>query len=357
MRAAVCHEFGAPLRVEDVELAPPGDGEISVCVRACAICHSDVSLVDGWWGGTLPAVYGHEAAGVVTEVGAGVGRLSPGDSVVVTLVRFCGRCYFCALGLPALCETQFALDETSPLRSSSGAPIAQGLRTAAFAEQVTVHASQAVAVPAEIPAASACLLACGVATGLGAVTGTAKVEAGSSVVVVGTGGVGLNSVQGAALSGAHPIVAVDVSPPKLEVARSFGATHTAGPADVLETVSRLTEGRGADYVVVTVGAPSVIEQSIPLARRGGAVVIVGMAADGQTASFDPTAVAHDGIRILGSKVGSVRPPVDLPKLAELYLAGRLKLDELVSRKYPLDAINKAFDDARRGEALRNVIVF
>jgi len=359
MRAAVCHEFGSPLTVEEVELAPPGPGEVSVRLTACAICHSDISFVDGWWGGTLPAVYGHEAAGVVTELGAGVDGLRPGDHAVVTLVRFCGECFFCARGLEVLCETTFALDQRSPLRLPDGRPVAQGARTAAFAEHVTVHASQVVPVPAEIPAASACLLACGVATGFGAVAWTVDVEEGESVVVVGIGGVGANSVQAAALGGASPVVAVDVSAAKLEAARSFGATHTIDPAaeDVREFVLGLTDGRGADYVIVTVGAVPVIEQSLRLARRGGTTVIVGMTADGVTAAFDPGTLAHDNARIVGSKMGSVRPSRDLPALAALYLEGRLKLDELVSNVYPLDDVNEALEDARRGESIRNVIVF
>ncbi len=359
MRAAVCHEFGSPLSVEEVELAPPQAGEVSVRLTACAICHSDVAFIDGWWDGPLPTVYGHEAAGVVTEVGAGVEGLRPGDHTVVTLVRFCGDCFFCARGLPALCETTFALDERSPLRFPDGRAIAQGLRTAAFAEHVTVHASQVVPVPAEIPAASACLLACGVATGFGAVAWTVDVAAGESVVVVGVGGVGVNSVQAAALSGASPVVAVDVSAAKLESARSFGATHTIDPSasDVRAEVLALTGGRGAEWVIVTVGAVPVIEQSLRLARRAGTVVIVGMTADGVTAAFDPGLLAHDNARIVGSKMGSVQPSRDLPALAALYLEGRLKLDELVTREYPLEAINEALDDARRGEAIRNVIVF
>jgi len=359
MRAAVCHEFGSPLSVEEIEIAPPGAGEVSVRLTACAICHSDIAFVDGWWNGTLPAVYGHEAAGVVTGLGAGVDGLEPGDHVVVTLVRYCSSCFFCARGMPVLCETRFALDERSPLRFPDGRAIAQGARTAAFAEQVTVHASQAVPVPAEIPAASACLLACGVATGFGAVAWTADVEEGASVVVVGAGGVGINSVQAAALGGASPLVVVDVSAAKLELARSLGATHTVDPAasDVREAVLAATGGRGADYVIVTVGAVPVIEQSLRLVRRGGTTVIVGMTADGVTAPFDPGMLAHDNARIVGSKMGSVRPSRDLPALADLYREGRLKLDELVTREYPLEAINDALDDARSGDSIRNVIVF
>jgi Zn-dependent alcohol dehydrogenase len=204
LRAAVCREFGRPLAVEEVDLAAPGRGEVAVRVAACAVCHSDVLAIDGAWDGSLPAVFGHEAAGVVEEVGPGVGHVRPGDHVVVTLVRYCGTCPACARGEPPLCEAGFPLDTRSPLAGrGDGAPIRQGLRTGAFAERVVVDASQAVPIPREVPLESASLLACGVITGLGAVLNVAAIRPGSRVVTIGTGGVGLNCVQGAALCGAR----------------------------------------------------------------------------------------------------------------------------------------------------------
>ena len=209
MKAAICYEFGKPLVIEDVVLDSPQTNEVRVKLSTCAICHSDIHHMDGDWGGTLPAIYGHEAAGVVAEIGPGVTLAKPGDPVVVTLIRSCGRCFFCDKGESHLCETTFRLDKQGPLHTKGGQPILQALRTAAFAEEVVVHESQIVKVSPDMPMDSASLLACGVITGYGAVVNTARVPVGSSVVVIGTGGVGLNSVQGAALSGATPLIAID----------------------------------------------------------------------------------------------------------------------------------------------------
>lgn len=359
MKAAVCREFGAPLVIEEVELDPPQAGELTVRLAACAVCHSDISYLEGAWGGPLPAVYGHEAAGIVDRVGPGVRGVAPGDRVAVTLIRSCGSCYFCVQGDPVFCETTFRLDDEGPLRSADGEAIAQGLRTGAFAESVTVHSSQVAHLPSDVPLESASLLGCGVLTGVGAVLNTAKVTVGASVVVVGTGGVGLNSVQAAALAGARLIVAVDLSADKREVARRFGATHAIDPAgeDTRAAVRRLTEGRGADFVFVCVGARAAVEQSLGLVRRAGTVVIVGMPASGVTAEFDPGELANDGVRVLGSKMGSARLEIDVPKLVELYRRGDLELDELISGRYPLEEINEAVASVNRGEALRNVVVF
>jgi Zn-dependent alcohol dehydrogenase len=359
MKAAVCYEFGKPLVIEEIEIASPQAGEVKVKLAACAICHSDILYMDGAWGGVLPAVYGHEAAGVVEELGPGIKGLEPGDHVVVSLIRSCGCCHFCSQGQPVMCETTFHLDEDGPLRSKDGEAIHQGLRTGAFAEHVVVDASQVVRIPKELPLDSASLLACGVITGLGAVVNTAEVRPGSNVVVIGTGGVGLNSVQGAALSGAKAIIAFDLSDDKLGASKDFGATHTVNPAkeDAKQAVRAHTEGRGADYVFVTVGAKAAIEQGFGLLCRGGSLVIVGMPASGVTTEFDPTEFASDSQRVLGSKMGSTRLQVDVPKLVELYGQGRLKLDELISGRYPLQEINEAVASVKRGEALRNVIMF
>jgi S-(hydroxymethyl)glutathione dehydrogenase/alcohol dehydrogenase len=359
MKAAVCRQFGEPLIIEEIELAPPGPGEISVKMAACAICHSDIMYIDGAWGGVLPAVYGHEAAGKVEAVGEGVDTVSVGDHVVVTLIRSCGHCHYCSQGHAVACDTHFPLDAKSPLRTMKGEAITHGLRTGAFAEHVVVHNSQAVTINPDIPFNSASLLACGVITGFGAVTNTANISAGSSVVIIGTGGVGLNSVQGAAIAGAATIIAIDISESKLEVARTFGATHAinASSGNVRDQVRALTNGRGADYVFVTVGAKSAIDSSYELMGRMGSVVLVGMPADGVMSQFDPVNVAGESQRILGSKMGSSRVPVDVPYLANLYQQGRLKLDELISGTYPLEDINEAIASVKNGDALRNVIVF
>jgi Zn-dependent alcohol dehydrogenase len=361
VKAAVCHAFGQPLRVEDVELRGPGVGEVGVRLAACAVCHSDVAFMQGAWGGELPAVYGHEAAGVVEAVGLGVTGIAEGDHVVVTLVRSCGRCPQCLRGEPTMCErlADFPLTQHSPLSDGDGAPIHQGLRTAAFAERVTVAASQIVVIPADVPLEVASLLACGVVTGVGAVMNTAKVELGSTVVVVGTGGVGLNVVQGAALAGAARIVAVDLIDAKLEAAVAFGATHTlnASRDDVVGEVRSLTGGRGADYAFDTSGAVPAIEQGARLIRRGGTLVLVGIPATGTTVPFAVDEIADGALRIMGTKLGGVRPEIDIPQLLELYRQGRLKLDELISGRWPLDGINDAVAAAEGGEALRPLIVY
>jgi S-(hydroxymethyl)glutathione dehydrogenase/alcohol dehydrogenase len=359
MKAAVCPRFGEPLRIEDVAVDAAGLGEVGVAIAACAICHSDIHFMDGAWGGVLPAVYGHEAAGVVDEVGPGVARLAPGDHVIVTLIRSCGGCFFCSSGEPTLCEADFPRGAEGPLRADDGRAIHQGLKTGAFAERVVVDQSQVVPVPPDMPHDAASLLACGVITGVGAVVNTARVQPLSGVVVIGSGGVGLNAVQGARLCGAQPIIAIDLAPAKLEAALAFGATHAIGPeqGDIQGAVRGLTGGRGADYAFVTAGAKAAIEQGLGLLRRGGTLVVVGMPASGVTVAYEPGGLANDGQRILGSKMGSTRLRVDVPKLVELYRQRRLKLDELISGRYPLAAINEAVAAVRRGEALRNVIVY
>jgi S-(hydroxymethyl)glutathione dehydrogenase / alcohol dehydrogenase len=359
MRAAVCRAFGEPLVVEELELDPPRAGEARVEVAASAICHSDIAFAEGAWGGELPAVYGHEAAGVVREIGPGVSRVAPGDRVAVSLVRSCGRCFFCVRGQSHLCEGEFPADREGALRTRDGEPVLRAMHTASFAEEVVVDESQLAVVPESLAFDVASLLGCGVLTGFGAVTERAAVPAGASVVVVGTGGVGLNVVQGARVSGAEPIVAVDISPAKREAATPFGATHTLDPAavDTADAVRKLTDGRGADFVFVTVGRASVVEGGLNLVRRGGTLVVVGMPPSDESFRVVAVDLAHNDVRILGSKMGSARLDVAVPRLLELYERGLLKLDELISARYPLDRINDAIADARDGDALRNVIVF
>ena len=358
-RAAVCRAFGAPLSIETIEVAEPGPGEVLIKTTACAICHSDILYIDGAWGGELPAVYGHEAAGVIEAVGPRVTRLKPGEPVVATLIRNCGFCPACADGAPVFCEEVFPLDRRTPLHDAEGKPLVHGLRTGAFAEHILVDASQAVAISRDIMLDVASLIACGVMTGLGAVFNTADVKAGSSAVIIGCGGVGLNAVQGARIVGCDAIIAVDVEPKKLVAAREFGATHTinARTENVEDRVKALTSGRKADWVFVTVGVKGAAEQGVSLMKRNGATVLVGMPPSGVQATIDPGWLAADGQKILGSKMGSARPVVDVPRIVSLYRDGRLKLDELITARYPLDRINDALASSRSGQAVRNVIVF
>lgn len=359
MKAAVCRSFGAPLTIEEVEIDPPQAGEVLVKVVACAICHSDVHKIQGDWGGALPTVAGHEAAGVVEAVGSGVTLVQPGDHVVMSLLRACGRCFFCNQGQPHLCSHEFALTTQSRLRGGDGAAIEQGIKVAGFAEYAVVDQSQLVSIPKDMPLDSASLLACGVITGLGAVVNTAKVGPGQSVVVIGAGGVGLNAIQGAALSGGHPVIAVDLLDSKLESAFDFGATHGVNGRDgqaVVEKVLSLTDGRGADFVFITVGSPAAVAQGITLTRRGGTLVLVGIPDDKATHPLPLAQTVWREQRIMGSSMGSTRLSTQVPQLVSLYLSGRLKLDELISARYPLEQINEAIADMETGQSLRNVIM-
>ena len=363
IRAAVCRAFGEPLSIETLRLAPPEGSEIRVKVRASSICHSDITYMDGGWGGedALPAVFGHELAGGVTDLGpaAPAGDIRVGDRVLVSLLRSCGRCEYCEAGSPAQCAAKYAIDSTPRLADEHGRPVRAGLRVGGFAESVVVDASQIVKLPAHMADDVACLLSCGVLTGFGAAVNTAKVQVGDAVAVIGCGGVGLNCIQGAALAGALPLVAIDVNDEKLDRARAFGATDAinATGEDAAERALALTEGRGFDVVMTAVGDARAIEQALPLLAPNGTLVVVGMPPYDQRVSLNATDLAHFGQRILGCKMGGARLRIDVPKLFRLYRSGRLRLDELVASRRPLAEINEAIALARRGHDLRHVIVF
>ena len=345
--------------IDDLDLAPPKAGEVKVKIAACAVCHSDITYADGGWGGRPPQVFGHEAAGTVQEVGASVHSVKVGDRVLVTLLRSCGYCGSCEDGRLNICETRFPLDREARMHNGEGTVIKQGLRTGAFAEYTVVDQSQVAVIPADLPFDIASLLSCGVITGFGAVVNTAQLPANVATGVVGCGGVGLNAVQGAAFAGAHPLVAVDVVDSKLEIAEAFGATHriNSAKADARKIIDEITGGRGLAYVFTAAGSAKAIEQGLALLAVGGTLTIVGMPPTGDLVSFDATEMAGAGQRILGSKMGSTRLRIDIPRLIALYRDGRLKLDELISNRYPLEEINRAINDVRQDKVLRNVIVF
>ncbi len=360
MKAAVCRAFNEPLVIEELTLEAPQAGELVVDVKACAICHSDITYMDGGWGGDLPALYGHETAGIVSAVGPETPGVQVGDHVVVTLIRACGQCFYCSRGDRVMCEATLPLSTRQPLKDATGATVAQMMNVGSFAEQVLVHHSQIAVMPKDVGFSVASLLGCGVITGVGAAINTTTIKPGASVVVIGTGGVGLNCIQGAALSGANPLIAIDVNDLKLEASRAFGATHVINSktsADVAAEVRELTNGRMADHVLVSVGVGPAIEQGIGLMGKGAETIIVGMPPSGVTTTFDPSWIAADSQRIIGSKMGSAQTPADIPQLVGLYRGGRLKLDELVTKEYPLEEINEAIAAVKRGEALRNVVVF
>ncbi|QMU58582.1 MAG: zinc-binding dehydrogenase [Boseongicola sp.] len=355
IRAAVCHEFGKPLAIETVSLDAPKGRSVEVTLKAVAICHSDISYIDGIWGGTLPAVYGHEAAGRITAIGESVSRYSINDRVIVTLIRSCGNCRPCTTGHQATCETPGG---PAPLSQTDGSPLLQSMNCGAFAEKVVVDQSQIAIIPDGISSEAASLLSCGVTTGVGAVINAANLRPGEDAVVIDAGGVGLNAIQGARIAGARRIVAVDLTPEKLDDAMDFGATDgilASDPAPWERVKAAI--GKGADAVFVTVGAIPAYNDAPKYLAPGGRVVMVGMPADGATSSYVPCDFASAGQGLVGSKMGDTVLARDIPWLSDLYLQGRLKLDELISNCWSLDEINKAIADTKSGQARRNVIVF
>ena len=356
IRAAVCTAHDTPLQIEDLNLRPAGAGEVEVTLEAVAICHSDISYAEGAWGGDLPAVYGHEAAGRVTATGGGVSDLKEGDRVVVTLIRACGTCPSCGGGQPTLCIGDRSTDPV--LTRPDGTPVAAAMFCGAFAERVVVDQSQVVVMPEDMPAEAVCLLACGVITGIGAVINAGRMRPGDDVVVIGAGGVGLNAIQGARIGGARRIIAVDMSEEKLSIAKDFGATDGVLASDKApwKTATALM-GRGADVVAVTVGAIPAYEQAMRYVGWGGRMVMVGMPHSGAMARYEPVVQAFMGQQMIGSKMGDVVIQRDIPWMADLYRQGRLKLDELVSGRWSLDQINEAIADTKTGGARRNVILF
>jgi len=356
VKAAVCRAFGAPMTIEDITLADPGPNEVAVKLAACAICYSDISYAEGGWGGHLPAVYGHEAAGTVTSVGAGVTGYAVGDTVLVTLLRACGTCPSCSTAHPATCST--AVDSVSHPISAGDEPIEQGLRTGAFAEAVVVDTSQIAKIPADMPMDAASLLSCGVITGMGAVVNTAGLRAGQTCVVIGAGGVGLNAIQGARIAGASRIIAVDMTEEKLEIAREFGATDGVLATEAKPwSAAKNILGGGADYVFIAVGAIQAFDQAPRYLAPHGKMVMVGMPHSGQKSSYEPVMMAAVGQQIIGSKMGDVVLQRDIPYMVDLYQQGRLKLDELISGRWKLEQINEAIADTKTGAARRNVIIF
>jgi S-(hydroxymethyl)mycothiol dehydrogenase len=353
--AAVCTAFGAPLVLQELELSAPTGRMIEVTLDAVAICHSDISYADGIWGGDLPAVYGHEAAGRITGIGDAVTGWSEGERVIVTLIRACGTCGPCTSGRPTGCATPGG---PAPLSRPDGLPVVQAMNCGAFATRVVVDQSQIARMPADMPADAACLLSCGVITGIGAVVNAGQLRPGEDAVVIGAGGVGLNAIQGARLAGARRVVAVDMVQSKLADARAFGATDVidASAAAPWEELLTLT-GRPADAVFVTTGALPAFDSAPHYIGPGGRIVLVGMPASGAFARYEPANVAAWGQRLIGSKMGEVVLARDIPWLTDLWAQGRLKLEELVSGRWRLDQINEAIADTRAGAARRNVIVF
>ncbi len=354
MKAAVLREVKQAMPIEEITLDDPGPGQVLVRTAAAGICHSDLHFIDGAWPMRLPAVLGHEAAGVIEQVGAGVTGFAAGDHVILLFVASCGKCAYCSIGRPNLCADGRL---TAPTMHIGDRVIAPFLGMSAFAEYMVVPEGALVKIRDDMPLDRASLIGCGVMTGIGAAINTARVQPGSSCAVIGCGGVGLNVIQGCALAGAAQIIAIDVRAGKLEMAKMFGATHVidASSDDAVNAVRELTHG-GADYAFEVIGLPSAITQAFDMVRRGGEAIVVGMAPFGSEVTVSATAFLSEKV-LKGCVYGSARPRVDMPRIIDLYMSGKLKLDELVSRRYPLTGINDAFDALRAGEVARSVIAF
>jgi S-(hydroxymethyl)glutathione dehydrogenase/alcohol dehydrogenase len=359
MRAAVLHEIGAPLAIEELELAAPRAGELRVRIEAAGVCHSDYHYMTGDLRCPLPVVVGHEGCGVVEVVGEGVMSVAPGDRVALLWRPRCGRCRYCLAGQPVMCERGrvqattggLATDGTTRLRLG-GREVHHLMGAACFAEQAVVSEMSVVKVPESIPAEIAAITGCAVITGVGAVLNVAGDCAGRSLLVIGAGGVGLCAIMGARLAGADPIIAVDVDAAKLERAERLGATRTvlAGSDELEEVV-----GPGVDWAIEAVGSAATLRQAVASVRPGGTAVAVGVANVGAKVELPINELVQQQKRVVGSLYGSANPPLDLPRLWSLYEAGRLPLDELLGRRYPLDAVNDAYAALVSGAVGRAVL--
>jgi S-(hydroxymethyl)glutathione dehydrogenase/alcohol dehydrogenase len=356
MKAAVLYKRREPMVIEEITLTGPGPGEVEVKLVASGVCHSDYShwSRDTWT--QMPLVLGHEGAGIVERVGPGVTRVAPGDHIILAFGTRCGECFYCVRGEPFLCTPA----KTPPHHMFKGELALNAFSyVGTFAERTVVPETNCVKIRDDAPLDVASLVACGVTTGIGAVINTAKVEPGANVAVIGTGGVGLNAVQGARLAGAARVIAIDLLDNKLEFAREFGATHLVNSSkeDPVAAVQRITGGYGADYAFEVIGLGTTIRQAYDMVRKGGTAVVVGVAREDDEVTYPAPLLMRSGKRILGCNYGSTRPYVDFPKIIDLYMEGRIKLNELISRRFELGEINEAFRALHAGEVARGIVEY
>lgn len=359
MKAAVLREVRTPLQIEDVEISKPGPHEVLIRTAAAGVCHSDLHFIEGSYPTVLPAVLGHESAGVVEQVGSEVRTVKPGDHVITCLSAFCGHCEFCLTGHMSLCtspETKRSETDEPRLSQPNGA-MQQYLNLSSFAEQMLIHEHACTKIREDMPLDRAALIGCGVLTGVCSVFHTAKVRPGETVAVIGCGGVGLAAINGAAIAGASRIIAIDASASKDNMARNFGATDfiDASKDDPVKAVQELTKG-GVDHSFEAVGLSKTAEQAFMMVKRGGDANIIGMIPIGQSITVPGYAFLGEK-KLQGSLMGSNHFPVDMPRLVDMYLAGKLKLDDMISRRLRLDQVNEAFDEMKTGQIARSVIVF
>jgi S-(hydroxymethyl)glutathione dehydrogenase / alcohol dehydrogenase len=361
MRAALLEEAGQVLAVvDDVDVAAPGPGQVRVRVAHCGLCHSDLTVMGA--GGFLPVVLGHEAAGVVEEVGTGVTTLAPGDKVLLAPLAPCGRCYWCVRGEESICEAAMIglagvfPDGSTPL-SRGGATVYRGLGVGGFGEYVVTSEAGAVKIGAEVPLEVAAVIGCAVQTGVGAVLNTAAVEEGATVLVMGLGGVGISVVQGARLAGAARVVVSDPVAERREAAARFGATDAIDPtsSDVVAACQELTAGIGVDYAFDAAGSPALLGVGLAATRRGGTTVGVGVGAGAQDLTISAAGHVMGEKKLLGCVFGSGNPHREVPRLLSLWEQGRLDLEGMISFRRPLDEINEGFEDMKAGKGIRTVL--
>lgn len=363
-RAAVVYEHDAPIVIDSLTLDDPKENEVLLRMGASGVCHSDLSVVNGTIFYNPPVALGHEGAGVVERIGANVSYVKPGDHVILSFVTYCESCVMCEMGRVCLCQgisarKGFLLDDTCRLHNARGLDIPQMSRIATMSELAVVPEQALIKIDPGYPLDRAALVGCGVTTGVGAVLRTANVEPGSTVAVIGAGGVGLNTVQGAVLADAERIIAVDLMENKLAFARQFGATDTvnASEVDPVEAVRELTDGLGVDYAFEAIGSSVTIRQAFDMARAGGTAVAIGLARSGDTVPVPPQTLIWSEKSLIGSYYGSSRPRIDMPEYLRLYDDGKLKLDELITQTYPLDKVNEAFADMEAGKNARGMLLF
>ena len=365
IQAALVTAPQQPIRVETLDLDPPRAGEVLVRIKACGVCHSDYHLITGATKHPLPVVPGHEGAGIVEAVGDGVTHIKPGDHVVLNWAPACGRCFYCLRGKPNLCNTfvgpiwEGVMLDGTPRLSWNGQAVYHFSALAAFAEYAVVPQETCVVVRSDVLLSVAALVGCAVTTGVGAVLYTAQMQPGDRVAVFGCGGVGLSVIMGAQLAGAQQIIAIDRIPHKLELAKQFGATDVidAGKVDATEMVRQMTAGRGADVAFEAVGLPQLQTDCVEAARPGGKAVLVGLSAMDSTTPLSGARLVRQEKTVIGSYYGTAHTARDFPFLLELYAAGKLPLERLISRTYRLAEINAAFDAMLGGEVARGVVTF
>lgn len=364
--AAVLYEAKQPLRIEEVQVLPPQRGEVTVRMKAAGVCHSDLHVMKGDLTMPMPIILGHEGAGVIEAVGEGVTSVAVGDPVILVWRGSCGKCEYCEGGRPALCDMGTAMrftglmpDGTTRFQNAAGDCIRHYAGVSAFSSLSTMPEASVVKIPEGFSFEKAALIGCGVITGVGAVERAARVRQGSTVAVIGCGGIGLNAVQAARMAGARQIIAVDKFPRKEADARKFGATDyvDASSGDPVQGIKDLTDGKGADYVIEAYGSGKTAEQAFDATKKGGTCVMVGITSAADRASINVNQLVYAEKTLRGSLYGSTQPRKDLLLLIGMHQSGRLLLDELITKRYPLEGINDAYDALQRGEVARSLIVF